>query len=76
MVAAAFGSDSDGDGVVATFFLIRYHSVIASRTEINFARQFFRMRVFFISLVQQYLRYPLAELLRGETALDASTVTN
>ena len=31
---------SDGEGVVATFFLIRYQSVVASRREINFARQF------------------------------------
>jgi len=30
---------SDGEGVVATFFLISYQSVLASRIEINFARQ-------------------------------------
>jgi hypothetical protein len=31
---------SDGEGVVATFFLIKYQTVIASRREISFARQF------------------------------------
>jgi hypothetical protein len=34
---------SDGKGVVATFFLIRYQTVIASRREISFARQFSRV---------------------------------
>ena len=34
---------SDGEGVVATFFLIRYQSIVARRTEINLARQFFRV---------------------------------
>ena len=34
---------SDGEDVVSTFFLIRYQSVIASRTDINFARQFSRV---------------------------------
>src|SRR6266700_5019827 len=34
---------SDGEDVVATFFLIRYQSIVASRTDINFARQFSRV---------------------------------
>src|SRR6266566_7000873 len=34
---------SDGEGVVATFFLIRYQTVVASTTDINFARQFSRV---------------------------------
>jgi hypothetical protein len=31
---------SDTEGVVSTFFLIRYQTIIASKREINFARQF------------------------------------
>ena len=41
---------SDGEGVVATFFLIRYQSVVASKREINFARQFFRISFFIIAV--------------------------
>src|SRR5438552_5435189 len=37
---------SDGDGVVATFFLIRYQSVVARRSEMIFACQFFRISFF------------------------------
>ena len=66
---------SDGEGVVATFFLIRYQSVVASRREINFARQFFRISLF-IFAVQQNLRDPLAESLRSEIALNSPPVTN
>ena len=39
-VAGVCDGLSDHDGVVATFFLIRYQSMVASRREINFARQF------------------------------------
>ena len=46
---------SDGEGVVATFFLIRYQSVVASSREINFARQLFRIS-FFISTMQAKFR--------------------
>src|SRR6266508_579674 len=66
---------SDGDGVVATFFLIRYQSVVASRREINFARQFFRI-ILFIFAVQQNLRDPLTKSLRSEIALNSTPVTN
>ena len=31
---------SDGEGVVATFFLIKYQSIVASKREISLARQF------------------------------------
>jgi hypothetical protein len=34
---------SDGEGVVATFFLIRYQIIVASRRDISFARQFSRV---------------------------------
>ena len=43
---------SNGESVVATFFLIRYQSVVASRREINFARQLCRIS-FFISPLEQ-----------------------
>src|SRR4029077_6971252 len=66
---------SDGEGVVATFFLIRYQSVVASRREINFARQFFRISLF-IFAVQQDLRDPLAKGLRSKIALNSPPVTN
>src|SRR5438034_10942800 len=66
---------SDGDGVVATFFLIRYQSVVASRSEINFARQFFRIS-FFIFAVQQNFGNALTERLWSEIALDSSPMTN
>ena len=48
-------SCSDGEGVVATFFLMRYQRVVARRREINFARQFrWALRIrFFIGAVQQ-----------------------
>src|SRR5205823_7700528 len=66
---------SDGEGVVATFFLIRYQSIIASRSEINFARQFFRISVFILA-VQQNFRNALTERLWSEIALDPAPVTN
>src|SRR5436190_6598977 len=66
---------SDGEGVVATFFLIRYQSVVASRREINFARQFFRISLF-IFAVQQDFRDPLPEGLRSEIALNSPPMTN
>src|SRR5439155_5172131 len=66
---------SDGEGVVATFFLIRYQSVVASRREINFARQFFRISLFIIAM-QQNFRDALTKCFRSEIALDSPTVTN
>ncbi len=52
-LSAAAGRElvSDGEGVVATFFLMRYQSVVARSRDINFARQFFRSS-FFITSVQ------------------------
>ena len=78
---------SDGEGVVATFFLIRYQSIVASRTDINFARQFSRVslasrteinfaRQFFIIAVQQNFRDPVAKCFRSKIALDSPPVTN
>ena len=66
---------SDGDGVVATFFLIRYQSVVASRSEINFARQFFRISLFILAVLQNFGN-ALAERLWSEIALNSSAVTN
>src|SRR5947208_8553695 len=66
---------SDGEGVVATFFLIRYQSVVASRSEINFARQFFRISLFIIA-VQQNFSDPLTKRLRSEIALNSPPMTN
>src|SRR5213592_4338192 len=54
---------SDGEGVVA------------SRREINFARQFFRISLFIFG-VQQDFRDPLAERLRSEIALNSPPMTN
>src|SRR5437016_4030945 len=66
---------SDGEGVVATFFLIRYQRVVASRREINFARQFFRISLFIIA-VQQNFRDALPECFWSKIALDPAPVTN
>src|SRR5438034_1416618 len=66
---------SDGDGVVATFFLIRYQSVVASRNEINFARQFFRISLFILA-VQQNFGDPLPKRLGIEIALNSAPVAN
>src|SRR5215208_7017477 len=66
---------SDGEGVVATFFLIRYQSVVASRREINFARQLFRIS-FFISPLQQQFANAFAESFRRKPAFDPSPVAN
>src|SRR5438876_2739282 len=74
-VAGARSGASYGDGVVATFFLIRYQSVVASRSEINFARQFFRISLFILA-VQQNFGNALSERLRGEIALNSAPVTN
>src|SRR5438045_7180043 len=71
----AGGCLSDGEGFVASFFLIRYLSVVASRREINFARQFFRISLFIFG-VQQNLRDPLTKSFRSEIALNSTPVTN
>jgi hypothetical protein len=51
---------SDGEGVVATFFLIKYQSIVASRREIRFPRQFFGTGLFIIA-GQQNFRDTLAK---------------
>src|SRR6187397_1479479 len=66
---------SDGDGVVATFFLTRNQSVVARRSEINFACQFFRITLFILA-VQQNFGNALPESLRSEIALDSTPMAN
>src|SRR3954463_15380719 len=75
--SGAVSSDplSNGESVVATFFLIRYQSVVASRREINFARQLFRIS-FFISPLEQQFADAFAESLRGKAALDPAAMAN
>ena len=83
---------SDGEGVVATFFLIRYQTVIASSTDINFARQFSRVSLarktesnfarqffevsLFIIAVRQNFRDALTKRLRSEIALNSPPMAN
>ena len=71
-VTGAGDGFSNGEDVIVMFFLIRYQSIVASKTEINFARQFSRVSLvrrmeinfvrqffdvsFFISAVQQNSR--------------------
>ena len=54
---------------------MRYQSVVASRREINFARQLFRI-CFFISALEQDFGDALAEAFRREIALDPPPVTD
>jgi hypothetical protein len=77
---------------VATFFLIRYQTVVAIRTDITFARQFSRVslarrtesnfarQLFEVSLfiigVQQNFRDALTKPLRSEIALDSPPMAN
>jgi hypothetical protein len=68
---------SNGESVVATFFLMRYQRVVASRRETNFARQLFRIHFFvFIIALEKNLADAFAESLRGEIALDPAPMTN
>ena len=83
---------SDGEGVVSTFFLIRYQSIIASSTDINFARQFSRVSLarrtesnfagqffeasLFIIAVQQNFRDALTKRLPSEIALNSPPMAN
>jgi hypothetical protein len=85
-------SGSDGEGVVATFFLIRYQIIVASSTDINFARQFSRVSLarrtesnfagqffeasLFIIAVQQNFRDALTKRLRSEIALNSPPMAN
>ena len=71
-VTGAGDGFSNGEDVIVMFFLIRYQSIVASKTEINFARQFSRVSLvrrmeinfvrqlfdvsFFINAVQQNSR--------------------
>ncbi len=83
---------SDGEGVVATFFLIRYQTIVASSTDINFARQFSRVSLarrtesnfarqfsevsLFIIAVRQNFRDALTKRLRSEIALNSPPMAN
>ncbi len=83
---------SDGEGVVATFFLIRYQTAVASSTDINFARQFSRVSLarktesnfarqffevgLFIIAVRQNFRDALTKRLRSEIALNSPSMAN
>ena len=83
---------SDGEGVVATFFLIRYQTAVASSTDINFARQFSRVSLarrtesnfarqffevsLFIIAVRQNFRDALTKRLRSEIALNSPPMAN
>src|SRR6187399_2052865 len=66
---------SDGESVVATFFLIRYQSVVASRRVINFARQLFRIS-FFISPLEQQFADAFPESLGSKAAFDPAAMAN
>ena len=83
---------SDGEGVVSTFFLIRYQTAVASSTDINFARQFSRVSLarrtesnfarqffevsLFIIAVRQNFRDALTKRLRSEIALNSPPMAN
>src|SRR5438094_780855 len=62
--------------VVATFFLIRYQSVVARRSEMIFACQFFRISFFIIRALQQNLADAFAKCFRSEITLDPPAMTN
>ena len=66
---------SDGEGVVATFFLIRYQTIVASSTDINFARQFSEVSLFIIA-VRQNFRDASTKRLRSEIALNSPPMAN
>src|SRR4029453_19187395 len=67
--------DSDGEGVVATFFLMRYQSAVASRREVSFARQLFRISFFMVTMEQNFTE-PLPECLRRKIPLNPAPVTD
>jgi len=83
---------SDGEGVVSMFFLMRYQSVVASRREINLARQFCRVSLacrtesnfarqffevsLFIIAVQQNFRDVLTKCLQRKIALNSRPMAN
>jgi hypothetical protein len=66
---------SGGKGVVATVFLIRYQTVVASRTDINFTRQFFQSSLFIIAVPKNF-RNALTKRLRSESALNSPPMAN
>src|SRR3954451_2778380 len=71
----AAGGASNSEGVVVTFFLMRYQSVVASSSEISFARQFWS-RSFFISTMEQQLADPFPEGVRGKVSLNPAAMAD
>src|SRR3954451_17924690 len=71
----AAGGASNSEGVVVTFFFMRYQSVVASRSEISFARQFWS-RSFFISPMEQQLADSFPEGVRGKIALNVAAMAD
>jgi hypothetical protein len=83
---------SDAEGVVSTFFLIRYQTAIASSRETNFARQFSSVSLVhrmetnierqffevcpFIFAVQQNLPDALMKRFPSEIALNSPPMAN
>lgn len=83
---------SDGEAVISMFFLIRYQSVVAIRTHVNFTRQFSRVSLvsrtegnfarqffkssLFIIAVQQNFRNALTKRLRSEIGLNSPPIAN
>ena len=83
---------SDTEGVVSTFFLIRYQTAIASSRETNFARQFSSVSLVhrtetniarqffevcpFIIAVQQSFRDALPKRLQSKIALNSPPMAN
>ncbi len=57
------------------FFLMRYQSAVASRREVSFARQLFRI-IFFMVTMEQNLAEPLPERLRRKIPLEPAPITD
>jgi hypothetical protein len=87
------GADlSDGEAVISMFFLIRYQSVVAIRTHVNFTRQFSRVSLvnrtegnfarqffkssLFIIAVQQNFCNALTKRLQSEIGVNSPPIAN
>src|SRR6266480_353726 len=57
------------------FFLMRYQSAVASRREVSFARQLFRISFFMVTMEQNFAE-PLPESLRRKIPLEPAPMTN
>jgi hypothetical protein len=65
---------SDGEGVVVTFFLMRYQRAVARRREVSFAGQLFRIS-FFMTMEQDFAE-ALPETFGGKVAFNPPAITN